>query len=391
MLRFLTAGESHGPCLTGIVEGVPAGLKIDVNAINDDLRRRQGGYGRGGRQRIEQDRVEILGGVFDGVTIGAPIALRVENKDWANWKDKVVPPWYVPRPGHADFAGRVKYDIEDMRLIAERASARETAMRVAIGGVAKLILRECHIKVGSFVTEIGGVVMPLPEDVSYDELFARAEESDVRCPDAEWSEKMHARIRETMSKRDTIGGCFMVVATGAPIGLGSHVHWDRKLDGRLAAAVMSIHAIKGVEIGAAFENARKFGTEAHDEFLPDEGWRLTSGELAHTDVISIRNDPSLIPRASNRAGGLEGGMTNGQPIVLRAAMKPISTTLTPLRSLNMQTGEATATNYSRSDICAVPAASIVGEAMVAWVLAEAVLEKYGGDSLGELKRHFSNQ
>jgi chorismate synthase len=372
MLRFLTAGESHGPCLTGIVEGVPAGLALDVTAINEDLRRRQGGYGRGGRQRIEQDRAEVLSGVFDGLTIGAPIALRVDNKDWPNWKDKVVPPWYVPRPGHADYAGRVKYAVEDMRLIAERASARETAMRVAVGAIAKQVLWIFGIRVGSFVTEIGGVAMPLPEGVSFEELFARAEESDVRCPDPEWSEKMHARIRETMNRRDTVGGLFLVAATGVPVGLGSHVHWDRKLDGRLAAAVMSIHAIKGVEIGTAFENARKFGTEVHDEFLVSDGAQPVAGS-----------------RRSNRAGGLEGGMTNGQPVVVRAAMKPISTTLTPLQSINMQTGESAATNYTRSDICAVPAASVVGEAMVAWVLAEALQEKYGGDSIAEMKRHFN--
>jgi chorismate synthase len=285
-----------------------------------------------------------------------------------------VPPWHVPRPGHADYAGRVKYGIEDMRLIAERASARETAMRVAVGALCKQLLAAFDIAVGSFVTEIGGVAMPMPEAVPFAELFARAEESDVRCPDPEWSEKMHVRIRETMSRRDTVGGCFVVAATGLPVGLGSHVHWDRKLDGRLAAAVMSIHAIKGVEIGTAFENARKFGTEVHDEFvLPGDGAA-----------------PARV-RASNRAGGLEGGITNGQPLVLRAAMKPISTTLTPLRSINMQTGEASATNYTRSDICAVPAASVVGEAMVAWALAEAFVEKYGGDSIGEMKRHFNSQ
>ncbi len=371
MLRFLTAGESHGPGLTGIIEGLPAGLALDMDAINDDLRRRQGGYGRGGRQRIEQDMADISAGVYDGMTIGAPVALRVENRDWANWKDKRVPPWYVPRPGHADYAGRIKYGIDDMRLIAERASARETAVRVAVGAIAKQLLGAFGVRVGSFVTEIGGVVMPLPENVAYEELFARAEESDVRCPDPEWSEQMHARIRETMSKRDTVGGCFMVVATGLPVGLGSHVHWDRKLDGRLAAAVMSIHAIKGVEIGPAFENARKFGTEVHDEFTQPQ----TGG----------------VTRASNRAGGLEGGITNGQPVVIRAAMKPISTTLTPLRSLDMQTGEAATTNYTRSDICAVPAASVVGEAMVAWALAEAFVEKYGGDSVAEMKRHFESR
>ncbi len=381
MLRLLTAGESHGPCLNGIVEGLPAGLHIDVDGMNEDLRRRQGGFGRGGRQRIEQDRAEILGGVIDGVTIGAPVALRVENRDWANWKDKQVPPWHVPRPGHADLAGSIKYEIDDMRLIAERASARETAMRVAIGALCKQLLREFGITVGSFVTEIGGVVMPIPAGVPYEELFARAEESDVRCPDPEWSEQMHVRIRETMSRRDTVGGCFIVVATGVPIGLGSHVHWDRKLDGRLAAAVMSIHAIKGVEIGSAFENAKKFGTEVHDEIVPSGELRTANGNSRHS---------ARVTRHSNRAGGLEGGITNGQPVVVRAAMKPISTTLTPLRSINTQTGEATTTNYTRSDICAVPAASVVGEAMVAWVLAEAMQEKYGGDSVQEMKRHFQN-
>ena len=375
MLRFLTAGESHGPGLTGIVDGLPAGLTIDSAAINEDLRRRQGGYGRGGRQRIEQDQAEFVGGVFGGQTIGAPVAIRVENKDWPNWKDKVVAPWYVPRPGHADYAGRIKYELEDMRLVAERASARETAMRVAVGGLAKLLLREFGIRVGSFVVEIGGVAMPMPDGVPLEELFNRAEESDVRCPDPAWSEQMHARIRETMSRRDTVGGIFVVAATGVPIGLGSHVHWDRKLDGRLASALMSIHAIKGVEIGTAFDNARKFGTEVHDQIVLSENGKEGGTQYA---------------RLSNRAGGLEGGMTNGQPVILRAAMKPISTTLTPLRSVNMQTGEESATNYTRSDICAVPAASVVGEAMVAWVLAEALQEKYGGDSVGEMKRHFQS-
>jgi chorismate synthase len=388
MLRFLTAGESHGPCLTGIVEGLPAGLPINVDAIDQDLHRRQGGYGRGGRQRIEQDKVEILGGVFDGRTIGAPVAMRVDNKDWPNWKDKVVPPWYVPRPGHADFAGRVKYEVDDMRLIAERASARETAMRVAVGGLAKLLLREFGIRVGSYVTEIGGIVMPTPDGVSFEELFLRAEESDVRCPDPDWSEKMHIRIREAMSRRDTLGGLFVVAATGVPVGLGSHVHWDRKLDGRLAAALMSIHAIKGVEIGTAFENARKFGTEVHDQIALSSGGQ--GAEQNNATVAGNGHDANGLTynRLSNRAGGLEGGMTNGQPVVLRAAMKPISTTLTPLRSVNMQTGEAATTNYTRSDICAVPAASVVGEAMLAWVLAEAFQEKVGGDSLAEMKKHY---
>ncbi len=368
MLRFLTAGESHGPCLVAIVEGLPAGLPLSPEEIDRDLQRRQGGYGRSGRQRIEKDRVEILSGVAQGKTIGSPLALCIRNRDWENWRDREEPPWTVPRPGHADLAGGIKYGLEDLRLVAERASARETAARVAVGAVARRLLGEFGITVGSYVTEIGGVVAEIP-DLPLEELWARAEGSDVRCPHEPSAERMRARIDQAREVGDSLGGVIVVGAVGLPVGLGSHVHWDRRLDGRLAGAVMSIPAIKGVETGPAFENARLPGTQVHDEMLPSDS-----------------SSPPIRP--SNRAGGLEGGMTNGQPLVIRAAMKPIPTTLTPLRSVDLATGEPTTTRYTRSDVCAVPAAAVVAEAMVAWVLAQALLEKIGGDSLAEMQAHW---
>lgn len=383
MLRFLTAGESHGPCLLAIVEGLPAGLEIDVEAINRDLARRQGGYGRGGRMQIEQDRVEILGGVIPLAgsgphpcrTTGAPLALRLENRDWANWRDRWaagdLPRLSVPRPGHADYAGMVKYGLDDARPVLERASARETAARVAVGALLKQLLAVFGVTVGSYVVEIGGVVAAIP-DLPLSELWERAEASDVRCPDEEAAARMREAIDAARQVGDSLGGVFVVAATGVPVGLGSHVHWDRRLDARLAAAVMSIPAIKGVEIGPAFENARRPGTQVHDEF-------------ERVSESANRRIPNVV-RTSNRAGGIEGGMTNGMPIVVRAAMKPIPTTLAPLRSVDLATGEPAATQYQRSDVCAVPAASIVGEAMVAWVLADALLEKRGGDSLKEMVR-----
>jgi chorismate synthase len=380
-LRFLTAGESHGPCLTAIIEGMPAGLHLSEEKINVDLRRRQGGYGRGQRMKIECDEVEILGGVAKGVTIGASVALRIENRDWANWKDRDVPPWTVPRPGHADLAGAIKYGLGDLRLVAERASARETAARVAVGAVAKQLLAEFEIAVNSYVSEIGGVVAEIslppnpPQLWGGSEFWEQAEASDVRCPDPIAAEAMRQRIDEARAAGDSLGGVFVVVATGLPIGLGSHVHWDRRLDARLAGAVMSIPAIKGVEIGPAFENARKRGTEVHDEIFTNLKSQFPIPEFQTSNV----------KRYSNRAGGIEGGMSNGQPIVVRAAMKPIPTTVTPLRSVDLATGEATHTQYQRSDVCAVPAASVVGEAMVAWVIADALMEKLGGDSIGEMK------
>jgi chorismate synthase len=375
MLQFLTAGESHGPCLTAIVEGLPAGLAIDVADINRDLARRQGGYGRGGRMEIERDQVEILGGVIAGQTTGAPVALRIENRDWANWRDRWIagdlPRLSVPRPGHADYAGMVKYGLDDARPVLERASARETAARVAVGALAKRLLAAFDITVGSTVTEIGGVIARIP-DLLPQELWALAEASDVRCPDADAAERMMAAIDAAREAGDSLGGVFAVVATGVPVGLGSHVHWERRLDARLAAAVMSIPAVKGVEIGPAFENARRPGTQVHDQLYPAEA----TGVAASGGRVGIT-------RRTNRAGGIEGGMTNGAPVVVRAAMKPIPTTLTPLRSVDLATGEEAATQYQRSDVCAVPAASVVGEAMVAWVLADALIEKLGGDSLAK--------
>jgi chorismate synthase len=371
MLRFLTAGESHGPCLTAIVEGLPAGLDVDVEAINRDLARRQGGYGRGGRMKIERDKVEIQGGVLGGKTTGAPISLRVENRDWANWREHWaagdLPKLTVPRPGHADYAGMVKYGLDDARPILERASARETAARVAVGALAKLLLAEFDVAVGSVVAEIGGVVAQVP-DLAWSELWTLAEASDVRCPDEAAAAKMREAIDAAREAGDSLGGVFVVAATGLPVGLGSHVQWDRRLDARLAQAVMSVPAIKGVDIGSAFENARLPGTQVHDELK----------------ISNCKSQTANVARASNRAGGIEGGMTNGEPVVVRAAMKPIPTTVTPLRSVDLATGEEAATQYQRSDVCAVPAASIVGEAMVAWVLADALVEKLGGDSLAEM-------
>ncbi|MCD6141977.1 chorismate synthase [Candidatus Bipolaricaulota bacterium] len=370
-MRFLTAGESHGPCLIAIVDGIPAGLAIDAEAIDRELARRQGGYGRGGRMRIERDRVEILSGVIAGVTTGAPVGLRIENRDWENWRDRWqendLPKLTVPRPGHADYAGMVKYGLSDARPILERASARETAMRVAVGSLAKQLLSQFEIKIGSYVERIGAVTAAIP-DLPVEELWERAEGSDVRCPDANAAAQMRAAIDAARAAGDTLGGVFTVIATGVPVGLGSHVQWDRRLDARLARALVSIPAVKGIEIGSAFENAARSGREVHDELFPDEEGNVT--------------------RVTNRAGGIEGGMSNGAPIVVRAAVKPIPTTLSPLRSVDLATGAAARTEYQRSDVCVVPAAAVVGEAMVAFVLADALLEKFGGDSLAEMKAHW---
>ena len=363
MLRFLTAGESHGPVLTAILEGLPAGLPLAADEIDAQLRRRQQGFGSGGRMRIEQDRARLAGGVMNGRTTGAPVALHIENRDWANWRDRDVKPMTIPRPGHADLTGAIKYGYRDLRLSLERASARETAARVAVGAICRLLLAELGVTMGGYVVQIGQVRASLPDTLPYPERLVRAEENDVRCPDPAAAGAMHAAIRQAMADRDTLGGIFEVVALNLPPGLGSHVHWDRKLDGQLLAALGSIPAIKGVEVGPAFENAGRPGTEVHDEILLEEGRLL---------------------RPTNRAGGLEGGVTTGQPLVLRAAMKPISTTLTPLRSVDLANGQPAATRYERSDICAVPRAVVIGEAMAAYVLAGALLEKLGGDSLDEM-------
>ncbi len=365
-LRFLTAGESHGPALTAIVEGMPAGLPLSEDDINRDLARRQRGFGSGGRMHIEGDRAEISAGVMRGRTTGGPIALRIENRDWANWAGREVPPMTVPRPGHADLTGAIKYGYRDLRLALERASARETAARVAVGAIARRLLAEFDITVGGYVVSIGAVEAGLPE-LPYPELFALAEESEVRCPDPEASEQMVAAIQEAIRRRDTLGGVLELVAVGVPPGLGSYAQWDRRLDARLAWAVMSIPAVKGVEVGPAFANAACYGTQVHDEIFVENG---------------------ALVRRTNRAGGFEGGVTTGQPVVVRAAMKPISTTLRPLRSVDLATGEPAETRYERSDFCAVPRAVVVGEAVMAWVLADALLEKLGGDSLEEMRPRF---
>jgi chorismate synthase len=370
MLRFLTAGESHGPALTAILEGMPSGLPLTKEDVNAQLRRRQRGFGSGGRMRIERDQVRLCGGVLNGRTTGAPIAIEIENQDWVNWRHKEIQPMTIPRPGHADLTGAIKYGYRELRLALERASARETAARVAIGAICRRLLSEFGIVIGGYVVQIGSVAASFAGEADYIDRFARAEENDVRCPEPATAQDMVARIREAMAAKDTLGGVFEIVALGAPPGLGSYVHWDRRLDARLMAAVGSIPAIKGVEIGAAFANAARPGTEIHDEIFIENG---------------------LLVRHTNRAGGFEGGITTGQPVVVRAAMKPIATTLTPLRSVDLARGEPAETRYERSDICAVPRAVVVGEAMVAYVLADALLEKLGGDSLVEAQATFSAQ
>jgi len=374
-MRFLTAGESHGPCLTAIVDGLPSGLDIDIESINRELARRQIGYGRGGRMKIERDQVEILGGVVAGRTIGAPLVLRVANRDWGNWKEAweagELPAVPIPRPGHADWAGMQKHGLGDARPILERASARETAARVAVGAVAKLLLQQFGIEIGSNVCGIGdvGVDSAIPDAAKTDwsAIWSLAEQSPVRCADEDAGTKMIEAIDDASAAGDSLGGTFCIVATGAPVGLGSHRQWDSRLDGQIARAMLSIPAIKGVEIGPAFANARGTGTAVHDGLFRDE-------------------DGNVI-RITNRAGGIEGGMSSGEPIVVHAAMKPIPSTITPQDSVNIRTGEAVQTEYQRSDVCAVPAAAVVAEAMLAWTLACTLCEKVGGDSLDEMKAH----
>ena len=380
--RFTTAGESHGPALAAVVEGVPAGVPISAEGIDAELRRRQGGYGRGGRMRIESDRAEILSGVRHGETLGSPVTLLVRNRDWENWTAAMSPAAvadggddgamrrvFFPRPGHADLVGALKYDRADARDILERASARETAARVAAGAVAKRLLAEVGITVGSHVVSLGGVVARAPEALPED-LNAAADPSPVRCLDAEAEGRMIDAIDAAKGAGDTLGGVVEVVARGVPAGLGSHVSWDRKLDGRLAGALMSIQAIKGVEVGLGFEAAARPGSRVHDAIVLD-GSAQGGG----------------YGRVGNNAGGLEGGISTGQPLVLRAAMKPISTLMQPLRTVDLRTGEPAEAVRERSDVCAVPAAGVVAEAMVALVLADALLEKVGGDSLAEVRRN----
>lgn len=381
-LRWLTAGESHGTCLIGILEGVPAGLRLTSEDIDRELARRQLGYGRGGRMRIERDRAEILSGVRWGRTTGAPIALRIANRDWGNWRGIMEPsgdppagyrPVSVPRPGHADLAGYLKYGHRDLRDVIERASARETAMRVALGAVTKAFLRELGVGIASHVVSIHTVaaeVDVLSLGLTAEEINARADRSPVRCLDPRAEKEMVSRIDAARELGDTVGGVFEVVAFGVPPGLGSYVHWDRRLDGRLAWALMSIPGVKGVEIGLGFGAARAQGSTAHDEIL--------------------RGEDGKLHRATDRAGGLEGGVTNGEPVVIRAAMKPIPTLMKPLRSVDLVTGEEALAHRERADVCAVPAAAVVGEAVVALVLADAVLERFGGDEMGTIKRSVLN-
>ena len=367
-IRFFTAGESHGPGLTAILEGMPAGLPLSREDINIDLRRRQKGYGSGGRMQIEKDGIVISSGVMNGMTTGAPIALHVQNRDFKSWKERDITPVTTPRPGHADLTGALKYGYRELRLSLERASARETTMRVAIGAICKRYLKEFGIGVDGYVSQLGDVQADLSA-MSLEDRIAHSEDNDVRCPDAAAAERMHKAIHQIKVDKDTLGGVFEVVARGVPPGLGSHVHYDRKLDSKLVGAMVSIQAMKGAEIGSAFENAGKRGSQVHDEIVTDDAGNLS--------------------RRTNRAGGLEGGISTGMPIVVRVAMKPISTMLRGADSVDLATGEANPTVYERSDFCALPRAVPVGEAMMAIVLAEALLEKLGGDSIEEMKPRFA--
>ena len=368
MLRFLTAGESHGPSLTAILDGMPAGLSLTPDIIDRELARRQKGYGSGGRMKIEKDSVQILGGVMAGETTGAPIALLVENADHVKWKGKAVEPMTAPRPGHADLTGAVKYGYRDLRPALERASARETTMRVAVGAVCKHFLSQFNIVVGGYVASIGEVQADFG-DMPYEERFLAAEESDVRCPVESSADRMRAEIEKTIHGKNTLGGILEIVALNVPVGLGSFMQWDKRLEAKLAMAIMSVQAMKGVEVGDAFANAKLPGTQAHDP---------------------INLGDSRLQRSTNRAGGTEGGVSNGQPIVLRAAMKPIATTLTPQQTVDLASGTESPTKYERSDFCPVPRAVPILEAMVAFVLAEALIEKIGGDSMNEMKPRFAS-
>lgn len=367
-LRFLTAGESHGPSLTAILDGMPAGLAITPDIIDRELARRQKGYGSGGRMKIEKDSVQILGGVMAGETTGAPIALLVENVDHVKWKSKAIEPMTAPRPGHADLTGALKYGYRDLRPALERASARETTMRVAAGAVCKHFLAQFGIVVGGYVVSIGEVQADV-DDMPYEERFRCAEESDVRCPVESSAERMHAEIEKAIHGKNTLGGILEIVALNLPAGLGSFAQWDKRLEARLALAIMSVQAIKGVEVGDAFENAKRLGTQSHDP-------------------IVLRR--SNLQRSTNRAGGTEGGISNGQPIVIRAAMKPIATTLTPQQTVDLAVAENAPTRYERSDFCPVPRAVPILEAMAAFVLADALVEKIGGDSMSEMKPRFES-
>jgi len=385
MLRFLTAGESHGQALVVTLDGMPAGLELDIDGLNAQLRRRQGGYGRGRRMQIESDRAEILAGVRHGRTTGAPVALLIRNRDWINWQqtmhvEREMPEGATgtnradvtrPRPGHADLAGAIKYGHTDVRDVLERASARETAARVAAGSIARQLLERFGIRITSHVSAIGAAALPAARTVRFDEAQAIPEDSPLRCVDADLQQQMMAAIDAAKEAGDTMGGAFEVIATGVPPGLGSYVQWDRKLDGRLAQAMMCIHAIKAVGIGIGPDVAFRPGSRVHDEILPST------------------RDGGPLTRPSNNAGGLEGGVTNGEDVRVTGFMKPIATLMQPLRSVDLTTLQDAPAAIERSDVCAVPAAAVVGEAMVAFVLADAFLEKMGGDSVDEISRHLA--
>ena len=382
MLRFCTAGESHGQALLAFVSGLPAGLAVDVELINRELHRRQLGYGRGGRQKIEKDRADIFAGVRHGRTIGAPVALRIENRDWANWQ-KILPveatsapeaesrKLVAPRPGHADLAGSQKFNFHDARYVLERASARETAARVAAGAFAKQLLKQFGTDIASHTIQVGHA--RLERSATWHEIQAVSEdlESPLRCVDAQTQEKMKAEVDVALKAGDTVGGVFEIVAHNVPVGLGSHAQWDEKLDGRLAQALMSVQAVKAVEIGSGVLAAGSYGSEVQDQ-------------------ISYDKAAGRFRRGSNRAGGLEGGITNGEDVAIRGYLKPISTLRKPLGTVDMVTKEPVQAAYERSDWCVVPAGSVAGEAMVALVLADAFLQKFGGDSLAELRRKFES-
>jgi chorismate synthase len=383
MLRFHTAGESHGQALVAFISGLPAGLRVDLEYVNRELKRRQGGYGRGGRMKIESDHAQILSGVRHGETIGSPIAILLENRDWANWQDALAvedrpeakakyKPLSPPRPGHADLAGCLKFNFRDARYILERASARETTSRVAVGALAKLLLHAFGIEVASHVVALGRVVLE-KADVSFEQVMALRDREEIilNCIDPETEARMKAEVDEALKTRDSVGGVFEVIARGVPPGLGSCAQWDEKLDGQIAQAVMSIQAIKAVEIGSGVANAAAFGSRVHD-------------------TIGYDRAASHFTRPTNRAGGLEGGITNGENIIVRGFLKPISSLRQPLESVDLQTKEPVKAAYERSDVCVVPAAGVIGEAMLALALARAFLEKFGGDSIPETRRNFDS-
>ncbi len=404
-LRYLTSGESHGRALTSIVEGIPAGLPVTSKDINKDLARRQQGYGRGGRMKIETDKVQILSGVRHGKTLGSPLSLLIENKDWANWNEIMSveqtdskfkiqnakgQPVTRPRPGHADLAGVLKYGHSDIRNVLERSSARETAARVAAGAIAKRMLSEFGIEIISYVTEIGGAAIPRADrgeqnsdEKNMMEFFKKAELSQVRCPDEKTEEKIIRKIKGAIKRGDTLGGVFEVVVLGVPAGLGSYIQWDRKLESGLASAIMGIQAIKGVEIGMGFEMARRPGSEVMDEIYYKSQKSEVRSQKKNKQIVTAGG----YYRKTNNAGGIEGGMSNGMPIIVRAAMKPIPTLKSPLASVDIHTKKKFKAAYERSDACAVPAASVIGEAVTALAIADYFLGKFGGDSIEEIRRN----